>query len=91
MYMKKIKYYILLLLVATIALTSCDSLDLSPEDYYGSNNFWNNEAQVKGLLSGPFSVAERSFNTMADGRSAWGASEERNIFAGHEFGLFKPV
>ena len=31
---------------------SCDKLNLAPEDYYGSNNFWNNEAQVKGFIYG---------------------------------------
>ncbi len=49
--MKNIKYYLLLLGFIT-ALASCDSLDLAPEDYYGSKNFWNNEAQVKAFVLG---------------------------------------
>lgn len=49
--MKKIKYFIFILAIA-MAFVSCDSLNLSPEDYYGSNNFWNNEAQVKGFVLG---------------------------------------
>ena len=48
---KGIKYYIYLL-IASLFITSCDSLDLAPEDYYGSNNFWNNEAQVNGFIYG---------------------------------------
>jgi len=49
--MKKLKYFIFLLAV-TASLISCNSLNLGPEDYYGSNNFWNNEAQVKGFIVG---------------------------------------
>ena len=40
--MKKIQYFIYFLAV-TLTFTACDSLDLAPEDYYGSKNFWNNE------------------------------------------------
>lgn len=52
--MKKIKYFIAALAFSAI-FVSCDSLNLSPEDYYGSNNFWNNEAQVKGFVMGQHS------------------------------------
>lgn len=52
--MKKIIYFIFVLAM-TSSLISCDSLDLSPEDYYGSNSFWNNEAQVKGFVLGAHS------------------------------------
>lgn len=48
---KGIKYFIYLL-ISSLFVTSCDSLDLAPEDYYGSNNFWNNEAQVNGFIYG---------------------------------------
>ena len=49
--MKKLKYLIstIILVVSTM---SCQKLDLAPEDYYGSTNFWNNEAQVKGFING---------------------------------------
>ncbi len=33
-------------------LSACSQMDLAPEDWYGSNNFWNNEAQVKGYIYG---------------------------------------
>jgi starch-binding outer membrane protein, SusD/RagB family len=49
--MKLIKYPILILALITL-FVSCDSLDLAPEDYYGSKNFWNNEAQVKAFVLG---------------------------------------
>lgn len=49
--MKRISY-ILSIFISVLFYTSCDSLDLSPEDYYGSSNFWNNESQVKGFMTG---------------------------------------
>lgn len=49
--MKKLTYKILTLTFAIIVF-SCNSLELSPEDFYGSNNFWNNEAQVNGFVYG---------------------------------------
>ncbi|NCB06717.1 MAG: RagB/SusD family nutrient uptake outer membrane protein [Bacteroidia bacterium] len=48
----KNKILIVGLFAVVLSLASCNSLDLSPEDYYGSNNFWNNEAQVTGFISG---------------------------------------
>ena len=48
--MKKIRT--ILYMVAAALLTSCSALDLSPEDYYGSGNFWNQKAQVEGYMTG---------------------------------------
>lgn len=48
---KKITY-IIGFVISAFLFSSCNSLDLAPEDYYGSNNFWNNEAQVKGFIYG---------------------------------------
>lgn len=49
--MKKFKYFSIT--AALIFLFSaCSQMDLAPEDWYGSNNFWNNEAQVKGYIYG---------------------------------------
>lgn len=52
--MKKI-IYIISLFVSSVLYTSCDALDLAPEDYFGSGNYWNNEAQrrihVRNALS----------------------------------------
>lgn len=49
--MKTLKY-IVIALCFSMGLGACNSLDLSPEDYYGSSNFWNNEAQVNGFVIG---------------------------------------
>ena len=49
--MKKI-FYILTIIASVISFSGCDSLDLGPEDYYGSGNFWKNEAQVKTFMTG---------------------------------------
>ena len=46
--MKKI-IYIISLFVSSVLYTSCDALDLAPEDYFGSGNYWNNEAQVEWI------------------------------------------
>lgn len=52
--MKVLKYInkISLSIVAAIALASCNALDLSPIDHYGSGNFWNTTAQVEGYMTG---------------------------------------
>ena len=49
--MNKIKY-ILVSLATLFLCNSCDELDLGPIDWYGSVNFWNNEAQVDGYMTG---------------------------------------
>ena len=48
--MKKQLYTILL--AGVMGLSACDSLDLSPEDYYGSSNFWNKQSQVEMYMTG---------------------------------------
>lgn len=48
--MKKIAY--ILGLVSAMSVASCDVLDLTPEDYYGSGNFWNKASQVEGYVIG---------------------------------------
>ena len=49
--MKKI-IYIISLFVMSVLYTSCDALDLIPEDYYGSGNYWNSTPQVDGYMIG---------------------------------------
>ncbi len=49
--MKKIKY-ILIAIAGGLFTTSCNDLDLTPPDYYGSGNFWQNESQVVGFING---------------------------------------
>lgn len=49
--MKALKYIALSLTLLSV-LPACNVLDLSPEDYYGSGNFWTSEAQVNGYMIG---------------------------------------
>ena len=51
MIMKKFKYFSFAA-VLILLISSCKQMDLAPMDWYGSNNFWNNEAQVKGYIDG---------------------------------------
>ncbi|GJH40777.1 membrane protein [Capnocytophaga sp. HP1101] len=41
--------------IGLLGITACSSLDLPPEDYNGSGNFWKNEAQVRGAILGAHS------------------------------------
>ena len=52
--MKTMTRIILYTLVGYFSLSfiSCNSLDLYPEDYYGSGNFWQKESQVEGYILG---------------------------------------
>ncbi|MDD4427157.1 MAG: RagB/SusD family nutrient uptake outer membrane protein [Paludibacter sp.] len=59
--MKKI-FFILSIIAVTLTFSACeDSLNIGPEDYYGSNNFWNNEAQVKGFMYGIHSTLRYNY------------------------------
>ena len=59
--MKKI-IYIISLFVSSVLYTSCDALDLAPEDYFGSGNYWNNKAQVEGFMNGMHSQLRSNYN-----------------------------
>ncbi len=59
--MKKI-FFILSIITVTLSFSACeDSLNIGPEDYYGSANFWNNEAQVKGFMYGMHSTLRSNY------------------------------
>lgn len=49
--MKKILYFTLLMFIPMF-IQSCDNLDLAPEDYNGSENYWKNESQVNNFMIG---------------------------------------
>ncbi|MDG5798936.1 RagB/SusD family nutrient uptake outer membrane protein [Marinilabiliaceae bacterium ANBcel2] len=49
--MKKIKY-IMFFFASLLFLSSCETLDLAPEDHYGSGNFWQSEEQIRGYVYG---------------------------------------
>ncbi|MBP8790704.1 MAG: RagB/SusD family nutrient uptake outer membrane protein [Breznakibacter sp.] len=61
--MKKLKY-IWLFWAVLLLTSSCEQLDLAPEDYYGSSSFWKNEAQVKGYIYGMHSQIRSSATTL---------------------------
>lgn len=48
----KITKYLTMVASTLLLTTSCNDLDLSPEDHYGSQNFWKTEAQAKGYVVG---------------------------------------
>jgi hypothetical protein len=50
--MNKLKYIILVAIIAVIAPSCRKTLDLAPEDYFGNSNFWQNEAQVVNFMAG---------------------------------------
>jgi len=75
--MKKI-IYIISLFVSSVLYTSCDALDLAPEDYFGSGNYWNNEAQVDGYMTGMHSQL-RSYYVLCSRRSSWWNTTCRNF------------
>lgn len=50
--MNKFKYLVLIAVLAFNTISCKKTLDLAPEDYFGSNSFWENEAQVTNFMSG---------------------------------------
>jgi hypothetical protein len=50
--MNKLKYIALVFTVIISTMSCKKTLDLSPEDYFGDGNFWQNESQVNGFMSG---------------------------------------
>lgn len=71
--MKKIKNIFYSMLMIVIATASCTkTLDLSPEDYFGDGNFWQNESQVNNFMVGihkQFRDNQFMFNRLGEMRS----------------------
>ena len=61
--MKKI-IYLFTISALSILFSACDLLDLKPEDYYASGNFWQNEAQVDGFALGLHADLRNSYQNM---------------------------
>lgn len=59
--MKNIINYLTICIM--LILASCDSLDIAPEDYYAEGNFWKNESQVNGFMSGMHTSLRNKANT----------------------------
>lgn len=49
--MKKI-LTVIFILASAVIFSACSKLDLGPEDYYGSENFWETPAQADGAMTG---------------------------------------
>jgi hypothetical protein len=82
--MKKILIGIVLLSIS-IVFNACEKLDLAPEDYYASANFWKTPSQVDGAMIGLhnqlrsfqitlFNLGELRGGTLKDGSSFTGTS-----------------
>lgn len=45
------------------AFSSCESLDLAPEDYFGSGNFWKDQTQASGYMVGLHSYLRSTYGS----------------------------
>lgn len=50
--MIKLKYILYVAMIASVASSCRKTLELAPEDYFGDNNFWQNESQVSNFMVG---------------------------------------
>lgn len=89
--MKYISYIIRLCLFSFLVV-SCNALDLSPEDYYGSSNFWNNSAQVEGYMMGLHSqLREKTESLFILGEARGGTSKSGTSFLNNSLDYSSPV
>lgn len=59
--MKNIKILNSIILFA-IFMSSCNALDLSPEDYYGTDSFWKDESQVDMYMTGIYAELREKYD-----------------------------
>ena len=82
--MKKI-FLSIILAAFMVSFNACKKLELSPEDYFGSENFWRTTAQVDGAMTGLhaqlrnnqftlYALGELRGGTLKDGTGATGTS-----------------
>lgn len=50
--MKKIRLFLCWALLSALGTSCQNTLELVPQDYFGDNNFWQNEAQVSNFMVG---------------------------------------
>lgn len=84
--------YFLLWIVGTASFTACDSLDLYPEDWNGSETFWQNESQVEGYILGlhnDFRSAYTSFYLLGECRA--GTQKAGTSFIGTSLDNSSPI
>lgn len=87
--MKKI-FNAILLLTLIFSISACNKLDLGPEDFYASGNFWKTAAQVDGAMIGIhsqlrgnqftfFTLGELRGGHLKDGTGATGTSSLNSV------------
>lgn len=87
--MKKVLYSIFVLILI-FSVNACNKLDLGPEDYYASGNFWKTTAQVDGAMVGIhaqlrgnqftfFQLGELRGGDFKDGTGATGTSSLNSV------------
>lgn len=89
--MKYIRYFSLLL--ACVGLfSSCDVLELYPEDYYGTEDFWKNSAQAEGYMIGLHSNLRDKYQTFyLLGEARGGTSKSGTSFIGTSINDSSPI
>jgi hypothetical protein len=50
--MNKLKYLLFVAIILLVTSSCHKTLELAPEDYFGDNNFWQNESQVTNFMVG---------------------------------------
>lgn len=89
--MKYIKYILVVALLAGLTV-SCDSLDLTPKDYYGTEHFWNNTAQVEGYMTGlHIDLREKYQMFYLLGEARGGTSKSGTSFIGTSINESSPI
>ena len=84
------RFIIFIIGLALFGTYGCSNLDLAPEDFYGSGNFWSKTAQVEGYMLGLHSDLRASYEalwilgearggTQKTGVSSTGASIDASI------------
>lgn len=78
--MNKIKYILLIAIVALSTASCKKTLELAPEDYYGEGNFWKTEGQVTNFMVGlhkQFRDNRFMFLTLGEMRGGGFSNEDR--------------
>lgn len=89
--MKYIQYMLVVALLAGLT-ASCDSLDLYPKDYYGTELFWKNTAQVEGYMIGLHSNLREKYQMFyLMGEARGGTSRSGTSFIGTSINESSPI
>ena len=79
--MKKIYYYIMFAASAVFGLSSCsDFLEIEPQNEIIHENFWNEKADVDGMVSGCYSKLQSE--GIIRRMMIWGEFRSDNVVAG---------